>query len=109
MASNQINPEKKDSSNNLNLSDVDWKPLSREERGFLISQRFRIKKTEKGYVVPSQSGAGNYLVKIDSTSEKCDCHDYELRRNKCKHIFAVEYILRGESNKEGSFTITKEV
>ena len=83
--------------------------MSREERGLIISQRFRIKKTDKGYVVPSRSGSGNYLVKVDATSEQCDCPDYELRKNKCKHIFVVEYILRGEVDHEGNVTVTKEV
>jgi uncharacterized Zn finger protein len=32
---------------------------------------------------------------------KCDCMDYILRNTKCKHIYAVEYFLKGDPNEKG--------
>ncbi|MEK6955121.1 MAG: transposase [Nanoarchaeota archaeon] len=92
------------------LEETNYKHMTREERGQLIAQKYKITRTDKGdYKVPSQFGLGNYIVKIDSTSEECDCPDYELRKQKCKHVFAVEYTLKHEVNtdNEGNTTITQ--
>src|SRR3989344_8454291 len=86
-----------------------WRELTREERGRQIAKTCRIRKTEKGYIVPSQTGSGNYLVQITSMSEKCNCPDNELTKIKCKHIYAVECILTQEVDSEGNMIITKEV
>ncbi len=40
------------------------------------------------WFVPSQTGSGGYLVNILAVT--CTCADYELRRQKCKHQWAVE-------------------
>lgn len=37
----------------------------------------------------------------------CSCPDYESRGSKCKHIFAVEYVLEREQHEDGSETITE--
>ncbi len=94
---------------NKNISEADFKQLSRQERGKLIAQKYRITKTDKGYLVPSQFNKGKYLVEITATSEKCNCPDFELRKCKCKHIFAVEYTLRQEIDDEGNLAITETV
>ena len=91
MVGNQNNPENNGDVKNLNLSEADFKQLSREQRGILIAQKYRIRRTEKGYEVPSQFNKGKYLVKIRYNSEECNCLDYETRRQKCKHVFAVLY------------------
>ncbi len=39
------------------------------------------------YLVPSCTGRGFYSV--DYRQETCDCPDYEIRRENCKHILAV--------------------
>lgn len=95
--------------NNQNLSEADFKQLSRQQRGQLIAQKYRITRTDKGYEVPSQFNKGKYLVKVRYDKKECNCPDYELRRCKCKHIFAVEYTLREEIDKEGNVTVTQTV
>lgn len=81
----------------------------RKIKGQQIAQQCRIHKTNKGWTVPSQTGSGAYLVKMDSISEECNCPDYELRKGKCKHIFAVEFILKKEIHidHEGNTMITQ--
>lgn len=63
----------------------------RQNRGLEIAKTNRLRKTEKGWVVPSQSGNGNYLVGLDGHDHICTCPDCKFRQQKCKHIWAVEY------------------
>jgi hypothetical protein len=41
-----------------------FRNLTRQQRGLLIAQKYRIRRTDKGYEVPSQFNKGKYLVKI---------------------------------------------
>ena len=82
----------------------------RKQRGYEIAKTSRIEKTEKGYwKVPSQSGAGFYIVKSNGFGAECDCPDHELRQCKCKHIWAVELIVTQEVDNQGNVTITKTI
>lgn len=81
----------------------------RKQRGYEIAKTSRITKTENGWKVPSQSGAGFYIVKSDGIDGKCNCPDHELRRCKCKHIWAVELIIMQEVDNEGNIIVTKTV
>lgn len=82
----------------------------RQQRGLQIAKTCQITKTEQGnWKVPSQSGAGYYTVESNGFGAKCTCPDHETRRCKCKHIFAVEYIVTGEVNAAGQITITQTV
>ena len=109
MVPHQNNPKNNGDVKNLNLSEADFKQLSREQRGVLIAQKYRIRRTDKGYEVPSQFNKGKYLVKIRYNKQECNCPDYEVRRQKCKHIFAVEYTLKKEIDQEGNTVITQTV
>lgn len=82
---------------------------ARQLRGQEIAQTCKIEKTEKGWKVPSQSGKGMYLVqrKFLLSSPECDCMDYKLHQKPCKHIFAVEMILKKEIDAQGNVTITQ--
>ncbi len=62
----------------------------RQIRGLDIAKRYTIKQENGTWFVPSSSGKSN-RYKVDLKSQKCTCPDYEIRRAKCKHIFAVEY------------------
>jgi uncharacterized Zn finger protein len=62
---------------------------ARKERGAQLAQRGHIVKQADGWQVLSQTGNGHYLVKLDTTPS-CTCPDFDLRGNKCKHIYAVE-------------------
>jgi transposase len=64
----------------------------REKKGHEIADRARIVRQGNLWLVPSQSGGGKY--KVDAEAQHCTCPDYDLRRDKCKHIFAVEFTIR---------------
>ncbi|MBN1175782.1 SWIM zinc finger family protein, partial [Candidatus Woesearchaeota archaeon] len=73
----------------------------RKQRGYNIAKTSRIVKTEKGWKVPSQSGEGFYMVVSNGIEAKCSCPDCELRKCKCKHIWAVELIVTKQIDQEG--------
>ena len=66
---------------------------ARSLRGLHIALNSDIKTTSKGYVVPSQSSGGKYVVTLDLA--ECTCVDYEQRQAPCKHIYAVSHKLEG--------------
>ncbi len=88
---------------------INLRTMTREQKGMIIAKTFRIVKTDKGWKVPSQSGHGFYLVKFNGHEPECNCPDCELRKLKCKHIFAVEFFLKKEIDKEGKLTEIKAV
>src|SRR5690349_8287729 len=64
----------------------------REERGKAIADTGLIRKSKSGelvYLVPSQSGNGQYSVDLAGDEPTCTCPDWELRRTACKHVYAV--------------------
>ena len=81
----------------------------RQQRGLEMAALTRIQKLKKGsvWVVPSQTGNGSYHV--DTEKAQCSCPDFELRGLKCKHQFAVEYVIKREQNADGSVTETETV
>lgn len=80
---------------------------ARQQRGLEIAARSKIEQDHGAWVVPSQYGPGKYRVRLDGESPRCTCPDYELREQKCKHIFAVEYVQEREQHMDGSTTITE--
>ena len=93
----------------MKTENIDWKKLPRQERGLLIAKTSRIVKTEKGWKVPSQSGNGTYLVVSNGFEATCNCPDHEKRNCKCKHIYAVEFIVTKEVDNKGNMTIIQTV
>ena len=81
----------------------------REQRGLAIAAMCKISRKGGAWLVPSQSGAGRYTVVPDAENPHCSCPDHETRGVKCKHIFAVEFVLKREDNADGSTTITETV
>ena len=82
---------------------------ARKQRGYEIAKTSRIEKTDKGWKVPSQSGGGHYIVVSNGFGAECNCPDHELRKCKCKHIWAVELIVTHEIDNKGNVTITKTI
>jgi transposase len=83
----------------------------REQRGQDIAKVARIDRKDDGtWLVPSMSGNGKYRVKIDSENPTCTCPDCE-NGHKCKHIFAVEFVMKRETthNADGSTTVVESV
>src|SRR5262245_50738535 len=62
------------------------------------------------WLVPSQSGKGGpYEVSPDPQHPTCTCADYESHGGKCKHIYAVEYAIRRESDDDGGTNINDAI
>ena len=81
----------------------------RKQRGYEIAKTSRIEKTDKGWKVPSQSGGGHYIVISNGFGAECNCPDHELRKCKCKNIWAVELIVTKQIYQDGNVTITKTI
>lgn len=71
-------------------------PTTREDRGRQIAKQGGIRRIGAKFAVPSQSGAGQYIV--DLVENDCSCPDYELRRLPCKHVEAVLFWLVWEDS-----------
>lgn len=82
---------------------------TRQQRGLEIARNGRISETPKGWIVPSQSGNGAYLVYKVGFKTACNCPDCELRGVKCKHQWALEYYMERKTDQEGNTTVTKAV
>lgn len=82
---------------------------NRQERGRLLARDNRIKRVSAAtWSVPSQTqNAGNYVVNMLAAT--CSCPDHELRRTKCKHLWAVELTQTVETAADGSTVTTETV
>ncbi len=80
---------------------------SRQQRGLEIAAVSKIERKGTAWLVPSQSGKGRYTVIPDDEAPHCSCPDHADGGHKCKHLFAVEYVLRREKNADGSTTVTE--
>jgi transposase len=83
----------------------------RKARGIEIAKRARIRKTTGGWIVPSQQVgvATKYAVTVDTTKPTCSCPDHETHGGKCKHIYAVEYVIQTELFPDGRERVTETV
>src|SRR4051812_10840590 len=82
---------------------------ARPQRGLQIAALAKITERADGsWSVPSQSGQGRYTVRI---GESCTCPDFEEQACKCKHMWAVEYVVERETtdHADGSKTVTESV
>jgi transposase len=81
---------------------------ARQEKGLAISKDKRIKEIVNGtWAVPSASADAVYLV--STTASTCTCKDYEARKQRCKHLFAVEYVRTVETGADGVTVTTESV
>src|SRR5712691_9241751 len=79
----------------------------RQERGLQIAAMTKLSKNGTDWIVPSQAGTNSYRVNVEE--QRCTCPDFELRRLKCKHIYAVEITIKRETSPDGTVTETKTV
>jgi transposase len=69
----------------------------RQQKALLIAAKNKLTQKGNMWLVPSQSGDDKYKVNnTDPDWPTCTCMDFELRRARCKHIYAVEYTLERE-------------
>ncbi len=78
----------------------------RAQRGLEIASKSGLIQEGGAWIVPSQTGTGIYRVDARPDSQRCTCPDFELRREKCKHIFAVEFTVQAEQKTDGGTTTT---
>jgi transposase len=83
----------------------------RKQRGLEIAALARIGKRDGFYIVPSVTNPRQtrYRVRYDRKHPTCTCPDFETRGCRCKHIYAVECVIKREMNEDGSETVTQSV
>jgi len=84
----------------------------RELKALQIAAKAKLQRSDDGYrwFVPSQTHKGGdyyYTVKPDPTHPHCTCPDFESRKLRCKHIFAVEYTIEREQKSDGQTAVTE--
>jgi transposase len=67
----------------------------RELKALEIAAKSKIRRKGGNWLVPSQTGNGSEY-QVDSFVQQCTCADYEARGGRCKHMFAVEYVIQRE-------------
>jgi hypothetical protein len=80
---------------------------AREQLGLAIAAKCKTTRKDGAWLVPSQSQDGEKYTVIPGT--KCSCPDHEVRQLKCKHLWAVEYVLARETAQDGTVTETEIV
>lgn len=68
----------------------------KEQKGLLIAKEGSIKKlNDKTWRVRSQTRTNKeYTIKLTPDGPMCSCPDWEKYENKCKHIYAMDYLAR---------------
>ncbi|MGI8732676.1 MAG: transposase [Pyrinomonadaceae bacterium] len=71
---------------------------AREVKGLEIAAKSKLQQSGDRWFVPSQTGHRGtyYTVKPDPAKPHCSCPDFETRQLRCKHLFAVEYVIQRE-------------
>ncbi len=64
----------------------------RELKGLEIAARFKVRGEGGVWIIPSQSGNGNYKVALTPHGDTCTCDDFDLTRKPCKHIHAARIV-----------------
>ena len=77
----------------------------RQQRGLRIADRMRIEQRRNGqWMVPSESADKKYTVDM-ANGGWCSCPDHDERGVKCKHIWAVEFTVKRETNEQGELSL----
>ena len=82
---------------------------TRQQRGLELAATARITRKGRAWEVPSQTLNGRYTVTWEGGEFRCSCPDHELRGVKCKHAFAVEFVMKRETAPDGTVTETRAV
>jgi transposase len=71
----------------------------RELKALELAARARIVWQDDAWVVPSQSTGGTYRVTVWPGAESCQCEDFQLRQQPCKHVIAARLVEERERHK----------
>jgi transposase len=83
---------------------------AREQRGLEIAATKTLRRKGDLWLVPSQAGAGTYVV--DPTERRgttCSCPDFETRNERCKHVYAVEFTILRETTKPDGTVVAEQL
>jgi len=82
---------------------------AREQKGLALAKDTRIKLIGgTTWRVPSATDTStSYIVNV--AEGVCSCPDFELRRSRCKHIWAVQAVRTVETKSDGSTVVTETV
>lgn len=71
---------------------------AREQKGLEIAAKSKLQQSGNRWLVPSQTATRGtyYTVKPDPAKPHCSCPDFEARQLRCKHLYAVEYVIQRE-------------
>ena len=81
---------------------------TREQRGIVIAATIKLTKREGHWIVPSQS-AGDKCYTVDPDKGSCSCPDHQEAGFKCKHLYAVEFVIQRELFADGTVNVTETV
>lgn len=81
----------------------------RELKALQIAAKSKLTRRGNVWTVPSQTGHGEYEVNPDPGSPNCTCPDHEFTQARCKHIYAVEYVIEREQGADGQTIVTETV
>src|SRR2546421_7842583 len=81
----------------------------RELKALQIAAKSKLTRKGNTWLVPSQAGHGEYKVNPDPEAPHCTCPDHEHTQARCKHIFAVEYVIEREQTLDGQTVVTETV
>jgi transposase len=80
----------------------------REERGLVIAALCKLNRTPEGWMVPSQTNPAKQY-RVDPEQGSCTCPDCKEGGWKCKHQFAVEYVIKRELAADGTVSETRSI
>ena len=80
---------------------------AREERGLVIAALCKLNRTGETWLVPSQSGEKIYQV--NPHAQTCTCPDHTEKGRKCKHLYAVEFTVKRETDRNGNVIETQSI
>jgi len=81
----------------------------REERGLVIAALCKLNRVNNDeWLVPSQS-RGETIYRVNPATQSCTCPDHLEAGHKCKHLFAVEIVMKRETRPDGTVIETKSI
>jgi transposase len=81
----------------------------REIKALQIAAKSKLTRKGNMWLVPSQAGHGEYQVSVDPDFFNCTCPDHDFTQARCKHIFAVQYVIEREQTADGQTVVTETV
>ena len=82
----------------------------REQKALQIAATTKLTRKGDTWQVPSQAGSKKYTVDPNPQAPNCTCPDFEARQLRCKHIYAVEIVIKREYVSDGETdTVTETV